>query len=96
MKKIINEDYKVSDYVICNEIIKRLSLPFEEWKAYKLGIIDEKGNVLRPLKTTEDRKAFTPIDNLCLRIKKLIPEGSWRLLSYSHLFKNFKNFEDNI
>ena len=47
--------------------VKKMATPFKKTKAYKLGIIDDKGNVLKPMKsleTDEERKAYTLLDRV--------------------------------
>lgn len=80
------------DYAIVHAIARRFIAPFKQWPAYKRGIIDEQGNVLRPLKTDDDKRAFTPLDNICLRIKKIIPRHLWYLLSFTQIFKGFERY----
>ena len=69
--------------------IRRLITPFTEWEAYKLGIIDERGNVLKKRKELRDQreiKAFGVFDILVLNLKKLLeklPAGQTRLASYA-------------
>lgn len=75
------------DYEIASLIATKLSIPFNEWEAYKLGIIDESGNILRPPKSPEDKKAFTYVDEVCLKVKKLIPSHLWYLLKNNYLIR---------
>lgn len=77
------------DYAVVYAIANRFCMPLKKWKAYELGIIDDKGNIIRPLKTDADRKAFTPLDNICIRIKRLIPQHLWYLLTFTQIFKGF-------
>jgi hypothetical protein len=69
--------------------IKRLITPFSEWEAYKLGIIDERGNVLKKrkeLRLQAEVRAFGVFDVLVLNLKKLLeklPAGQTRLASYA-------------
>ena len=61
-------------------IIRMLVAPFTDMEAYKLGIIDEKGNILRPYNTLwkqEDRDAYTMLDRLVIRMKRLINIVPW-------------------
>jgi hypothetical protein len=56
------------------QFIKKLVTPFEDWDAYKLGIIDKKGNTLKrkvSLSTPEQRKSWTHLDILAANLKKL-------------------------
>ena len=57
------------------QFIKRLVTPFENTDAYKLGIIDKDGKVLRKrssLKTKEEKEAYTLSDTLVFNLKKVL------------------------
>jgi hypothetical protein len=78
------------DLFLVYEFIKRLATPFNEWEAYDLGIIDERGNILKKKternKTTKERAAFGKFDLLVLKLKKLLeklPAGQTRVGSYA-------------
>ncbi len=61
--------------------VKKMATPFKKTEAYKLGIIDDKGNILKKMKDLTDekeRKAYTLLDRVIWNIKKLmsfIPGG---------------------
>ena len=66
---------KIINAFVAYEFIKLLSRPFNKTKAYELGIIDDKGNVLRKrreLKTDKEKKAYTVFHTLVWNIKKLL------------------------
>ena len=71
------------------QFLKKLVTPFEKTDAFKLGIIDEKGKILkrrRDLETSEEKDAYNLSDTLIWNIKKLmgkIPGGKSRLASYA-------------
>lgn len=71
------------------QFLKRLATPFEEWSAYKLGIIDKDGNVLRSrgdLKTSEEKKAWGYFDTVIANLKKLlatVPGGKSRIGTFA-------------
>lgn len=84
--------------------IRRLATPFKEWEAYKLGIIDEDGNILkkrRDLHTIAERNAFGVFDVMILNLKKLlakVPGGSSRIASYAaalYLIREWNHFSDS-
>ena len=55
------------------QFLKKLVTPFEKTKAFELGIIDEKGKILkrrRDLKTKDEKEAYTLSDTLIWNIKK--------------------------
>ena len=60
------------------QFLRKLVTPFKNTDAFKLGIIDEKGKVLKKrstLKTSEEKDAYTPFHRLVYNIKRLIPGG---------------------
>ena len=71
------------------QFLKKLVTPFEKTKAFELGIIDEKGKILkrrRELESDEEKSAYTLSDTLIWNIKKLmgkIPGGKSRHASYA-------------
>jgi len=68
------------DLFVTYRFLKLLTTPFEKTDAYKLGIIDEKGNRIRQekstkpaveLSTTELKNAYTILHKLVFNIKKI-------------------------
>jgi hypothetical protein len=91
----------IVDLYLVYSFIRRLATPFSEWEAFKLGIIDEKGNILKKRKdllTIRERDAFGVFDRLVLRLKKLLeklPGGQTRIASYAAalwLIKEWNHF----
>ncbi len=76
-----------NDTYLVAQFVKRLVRKFEEWPAFKLGIIDTEGNVLKKkkqLKTDAEKAAWGYYDILLCNLKKLlakIPGGGTRLAS---------------
>lgn len=63
------------DAYIAYKFIRILSTPWKETKAYKLGIIDDKGKILirrRDLKTTDQKLAYTVIHQIIWKIKRIL------------------------
>ena len=71
------------------QFLKKLVTPFEKTEAFKLGIIDEKGKILkrrRDLETKDEKSAYTLSDTLIWNLKKIlgkIPLGKSKLASYA-------------
>lgn len=66
---------QVIDNIIAYRVLSQLARPFTESDAYKLGIIDDKGNVLiksRDLKTQEQRDAYSYLTRLVFNLKRLL------------------------
>ena len=80
---------KAADLYYTFRFLKVLVTPWTEMPAYKLGIIDANGKVLRKsatLKTEAERDAYTPFHRLVFNIKKTlnaIPGGKSRIASYA-------------
>ena len=79
----------VVDLFLVYQFIKKLVTPFNKWPAYKLGIIDAKGNIIirrKDFTTREQGKSFGVFDQLVGNVKKLLaklPGGQTRLASYA-------------
>ena len=79
----------VVDLFLVFQFIKKLVTPFTKWPAFKLGIIDAKGNIVirrKDFTKKEQSKAFGVFDQLVGNIKKLLaklPGGQTKLASYA-------------
>lgn len=93
---------KAVDLFLVYQFIRRLALPFTQWKAYKTGVIDEKGNIIvdKPDRTTEQSESFGKFDLMIMKLKKLlakVPGGSSKIASYMAalwLIKEWNHFSD--
>ena len=79
---------QLADLYIIYQLVRRLTTPFDKTPAYALGIIDAKGNVLRPRKeltTTKEKAAWTWLDIVLNNIKRFmsrLPGGNSRWFTY--------------
>lgn len=77
------------DSIIAYRILKMLTTPFEKTAAYNFGIIDARGNELKKmsdLHTTQERDAYTILDRMIYRIKRMIekiPVDNKKLLTFA-------------
>lgn len=74
----------VVDTYMAYQFIKRLNTPFENWEAYKLGVIDATGKaqIRRSRLTTAQRNSWGRFDVLVANLKRLlgkIPGGKTKL-----------------
>ena len=63
------------DLVITYRLIKLLVTPFNKQEAFKQGIIDKDGNVLRKfrtLKTTAEKKSYTILHRFVFNLKRIL------------------------
>ena len=72
------------DAYLVYQTVKRLTTPFKNWDAYKAGIIDDKGNVLkkRSSLSPQEQEVWGYFDILTANLKKILsklPGGSSRL-----------------
>ena len=101
------------DLFVTYRFIKLLVTPFEKTEAYKLGIIDNKGNRImpppkdgirqtkpEPLRTTEEKNAYTILHKLVFNIKKIfdkVPGLRTRLGTYAAaLFLLKDTFKESV
>lgn len=77
------------DAFIAYKFIKVITTPWKETEAYKLGIIDENGKILKKrkeLKLSTEKNAYTVFHTLCWNVKKLLeklPGGKTRIASFA-------------
>ena len=101
------------DLFVTYRFIKLLVTPFDKTEAFKLGIIDAKGNRVmpppkngvrqtkpEPLRTTEEKNAYTILHNLGFNIKKIfdkVPGLRTRLGTYAAaLFLLKDTFKESV
>jgi len=66
------------DMLITYRVIKLLVTPFEKTQAFKRGIIDKDGKVLRPMKTIKtgtDRKHYTILHRFVFNLKRILKKA---------------------
>lgn len=94
----------VVDVFLTYQFVKRLVMPYEQWPAYKEGIIDKDGKVLikrKDFKTGKQRNAFRLFDLLTLNLKKLLgklPGGKSKIATYAaalYLLKESPNITED-
>ena len=89
------------------KVIKKFITPFDKTEAFKLGIIDERGKILKKkstLKGSKEKDAYTMMDRFVWKLKRLlekIPFGKSRLASYAAALwfikeeHNFSKYDDD-
>jgi hypothetical protein len=60
------------DLYVLYKFIKAISTPFDETKAFELGIINEKGKLLKKPKTKEEKDAYDHFDRFTFNIKRIL------------------------
>src|SRR6056300_534319 len=80
---------RTGDLFYAYRFIKLLTTSWDDTEAYKLGIIDEDGKVLRKastLQTNDEKSAYTVFHRLVFNIKRLLnklPFGKTKLASWA-------------
>ena len=62
------------DLIITYRVVKMLVKPFKKFKAFELGIIDEKGKSLRKMKEVKgsERKHYTMLHRFVFNLKRIL------------------------
>jgi len=60
------------DLFVLYQIIKRISTPFKDTDAFKLGLIDEKGKRLKKASSKEEKEAMSYFDRFVFNIKRAL------------------------
>lgn len=92
------------DLVITYRVIKLLVTPFEKQEAFKQGIIDKDGNVLRKnksLKTRAEKKSYTILHRFVFNLKRILKRvglggklGTFAV-ALATLLREDKNYEEH-
>jgi hypothetical protein len=78
---------RIVDNLLAYRILSLLVRPFKETEAFKLGIVDENGKILKKastLQTTQERDAYNYLTRLVFNLKRILmklPGGENRLKS---------------
>jgi hypothetical protein len=90
MKYELNENaLAAGDFIYALRFLRLLTMDWEDTEAFKEGIIDSEGNLLkktRDRKTSAEKKAYTAFHRLAFNIRKLIqkvPGGKSKLATYA-------------
>ena len=90
LKKVIQTASRGADLYFVFRFLRLLTAKWTSTNAYKLGIIDKKGNALKKssdLTTTEEKASYTMLHRLTWKIRKLIEKvpllGKSILLNYA-------------
>lgn len=85
MNNRLDESISAFGLVIAYKFVKALSTPFEEWDAFKVGLIDKNGKKLKKASTQEEKDAL-PLWKVLIRNLKVIlgklPFGKTKLASF--------------
>jgi len=60
------------DLFVLYKLIRAISTPFDETDAYELGLIDDKGKLLKKPRTSEEKDAYGPFDRVVFNIKRIL------------------------
>lgn len=72
---------RTADLFYAFKFLKLLTKPWTETKAYELGLIDNKGKVLKKAKTSDEKSAYTVFNRLVFNVKRLLPGN--KIASYA-------------
>lgn len=65
----------VSDYIMAYKILKDLGTPWNKYRAFELGLIDDKGNKLKKAETPEEKDAVTSYMKIIFNLKRLLQKA---------------------
>ncbi len=63
---------KAAAAVLAISFANSIRKPFSDWDAFKLGLIDEKGELKKKASTKEEKAAMDPLTNIVRKIKKIL------------------------
>ena len=63
---------KVADTYLIYQVLKRLTTPFEDTKAFELGLINKDGKLLKKPKDAKEKDAYTFFDRFIFNLKRIL------------------------
>lgn len=88
------------DSLIAFRVLYMLVTPFKDTKAFKLGLVDEKGVLLKSPEKSEEKDAYNMLVRLVFNLKRLLiklPGGDSRLKNLAAAYFLVKeNYEQDI
>jgi hypothetical protein len=84
------------------QFIKILTTPWNETEAFKNGIVDDEGNILKnsnQLKTDAEKKSFTVFHKIIFNLKRILekfPGGKSRIATYAAAMALLKENKENL
>ena len=76
---------RAADTFYAFRFLRLLTTPWQKMGAYKLGLIDAQGNILRKAETSEERSKYNVFHKLVFNVKRLLnklPFGKTTIASY--------------
>ena len=67
-----NPTLNLNEAFLTAYMMKKLAEPFKNTDAFKLGIIDTNGNLIRKPVTLEEKLSYTSIDSYLTKVKKML------------------------
>ena len=87
---VLIKEGRLLDYSMVFVILKRMLKPVKKWPAFSLGLIDEKGKVIKKPETSKEKDALTLLDRFILKLKGMLTLKNVALFSSFLILK-----EDN-
>jgi hypothetical protein len=91
---------RLADIAYTFRFLRLLTTPWEETGAFKEGLLDDQGNVIRAARTSSEKKVYNSFHKLVFNIKRLlnkVPFGRTRIASYAaalYLLKEHTGLSD--
>lgn len=89
----------VVDIFLVYQFLKRLTTPFDQTDAFRLGLIDANGKLLKSAKTAQEKQALGYFDRLIFNLKRLlalIPGGRSRIASFAAALLLLKEKDERL
>lgn len=84
------------DTILSYILIKKLVRPISSTPAYKLGLVDNSGKIIRKPEIEEEYEALTILDRIIFQIKRLLGHKLMTLNNFLFLQSNNNDFYNNL
>ena len=100
LRKGLTASQRASNVIFAFKFVRLLVTPWRNTKAYKMGLVDRRGNVIRKPSTSQEKLAYSVFNRLVFNIKRLLEKlpGGSTIGSYAsalYLLKEFTGLEED-
>jgi len=95
-EKQVRDDSEKMEKVMAFILMKRLITPIKKTNAFKLGLVDRSGKVIKKAESDEEKKALSTLDKLIFKLKRLMGSKLAQLNTFMYLQTSEEDFSDNI
>ena len=95
-EEVVRNDSEKIDKIVSFIVMKRLITPIKKSDAFKLGLIDRSGKIIKQPTTDEEKNSLSELDKLIFKLKNLMGSRLAQLNTFMYLQSSQADFSNSI